>query len=695
MRVSTPKGPAADVLMLERLECTESVSDPFELVLHLLSTDASVDPKQLLRKPMVVSVDMGDGSLRYFHGMVRRFVQLGRAASLVSYRAEVVPSLSFLTLTTDCRIFQQKTVQDIIKKVLDDAGITDHRFVLTGSYEPREYCVQYRESDFDFVSRLMEEEGMFYFFEHTKEKHTLVIADAKSAIRPSLVPKLTVELSNDPGKEHTIYDLRIENAVVSGKTTLVDYNERDPGRLESSSTGTTSGGPTLRLYDYPGKFQKRARGDAYARLRLEEAEALSKVVRAETSSRGVVPGYKVDISDHYRSDVDGAYQILTATHVGFDGGFRSSDNPGFTFGTQFTCIPAAVSYRPPRDTPKAVVRGTQTAVVVGPSGEDIYTDKYGRVKVKFFWDQLAERNENSSCWVRVSSTWAGKAWGAISIPRIGQEVVVDFLEGDPDCPIIVGRVYNEDQQVPYTLPDNMTQSGVKSRSSKTGAAANFNEFRFEDKKDSEQVFLHAEKNFDLEVENDETHWVGHDRKKTIDNDETVLVKGSRTETVEKDEKITIKGMRSEIVTKNETIVIEEGDRSLTVTKGKETITVKGTRAITVEDGDETRQVKKGKLETKVDQGNVVLAVSMGNYDTKVDMGNASLKAGMGKIANEAMQSIEFKVGGSSIKIDQAGVTIKGLMVKIEGTVQTEVKGVITKVSGDAMLMVKGGITMIN
>jgi type VI secretion system secreted protein VgrG len=321
------------------------------------------------------------------------------------------------------------------------------------------------------------------------------------------------------------------------------------------------------------------------------------------------------------------YVVTSVRHEATDGTYGPTAMTG-GYNNNFTCVPATVTYRAPRLTPKPFVQGPQTAVVVGPAGEEIYTDKYGRVKVQFFWDRKGKKDENSSCWVRVAEVWAGKTWGMVFNPRIGQEVVVDFLEGDPDRPLITGRVYNADQMPPYTLPDNQTQSGVKTRSSKNGSTENFNELRFEDKKGSEDIFFHAEKDFHREVENDDDLKVLHDQ--------TIEIKNNRTETVKEG---------------NETIAIKQGNRDVTIEMGNESLKIK-----------------------------------MGNQTTKLDLGASS---------TEAMQSITLKVGQSSITLDQMGVTIKGMMISIQGQVQTEVKGVMTQVSGDAMLTVKGGITMIN
>jgi type VI secretion system secreted protein VgrG len=663
MRLDSTLG--ADVLLLEGFECIEAVSSPYEMTLELLSLDASIDLPKLLRKPVSVSVELAAGGQRIFHGLFRRIVQLGRSEGLVSYRAEVVPSLWFLSLGTDCRIFQQKNVPDIVKEVLTDAGVTDVRNSLTGTYPVRDYCVQYRESHLDFISRLMEEEGIFYFFEHTKEKHTLVLADASSAVKPSQTASLRVHSGAVGASTPTdvITELTVDTEVRStGAVTLMDYNEQTAKRLESTVKGKNVAGATqLSQFDYPGKFTAKPDGERLARVRIEEAESLAYVVDGKTTCRAIRSGQKLDVTDHYRRDVNASYHVLSARHEANEGSYRSAESVPFKFETSFQAMPHAVPYRPRRVTPKSIVHGSQTAVVVGPSGEEIYVDKYGRVKVQFYWDHLGKNDDKSSCWVRVSSTWAGKQWGFIQIPRVGQEVIVDFLEGDPDRPVIVGRVYNGEQMPPYDLPANHTQSGIKTRSSANGAAADANEIRFEDKKGSEQLLVHAQKDYLIEVENDQTIGVMHDRKLTVDNDETIVIKGKRTETVQKDESITY-------AEGNQDVKLDKGDQTITVAKGKQTISVEDNRSITV---------KSGNLETTVQKGNV------------------TVKTSAGAITYDAAKGIELKVGGNSIKVAPDGITIKGLKIGLEGSVQTEIKSVMTTVKGDGMLTLKGGVTMIN
>jgi type VI secretion system secreted protein VgrG len=675
MRVSTPLGD--DTLLLAALSGRESVSKPFELVLDLLSENAAIDPTTLLHKPVVVTIDVENDTQRFFHGLVRRFVQLGRTVEFVSYRAEVVPSVWFLSLATDCRIFQQLSVPDIVKKVLGEANI-EFQFNTTGTYPAREYCVQYRETQLDFVSRLLEEEGMFYFFEHTKEKHTMVIADGVNAVKAGGVAKLAMTYSTEGVYgDNVILELEVEDVVCTSKVILADYSELTPKtHLQSTvpSKSPNASSSSVGVFDYPGKFAVVDQGDRLARVRMEERESLGRIATGRTNCGGLASGQKLEIADHYRREFNQPYHLLSLEHHAELTEYRtgSGGSPAFVFESSFVAIPHATPYRPPRITPKSIVHGSQTATVVGPAGEEIYVDKYGRVKVQFFWDRVGKNDDASSCWVRVSSTWAGKGWGFIQIPRIGQEIIVDFLEGDPDRPIITGRVYNADMMPPYELPSAQTQSGLKTRSSKAGEAKNANELRFEDLKGSEQVYFHAEKDLSSVVENDELRDIKHDRTTTIKNNETKTI-------AEGNEAITIgKG--------SQTTTISEGDRIVTVDKGKYTLTIDQDRVVEIKQGNESLAVKTGNLTTEVSQG---------NHATKVSMGNVSLKAGAGSIAYEAMQAIELKVGGNSVKIDQTGITIKGLKVSIEGELQVEVKGLTTTVKGEGMLTLKGGITMIN
>jgi len=632
--VSTVLG--EDVLLLQGFAGEEGISMPFWFTLDLLSEDPSIDAKKLLHSPARVSTRLANGDERPIHGRINRFAQLDRQGELVSYRAQMVPWLWFLSLSSDCKIFQNLSVLEIVEQVFKSQGYSDFQIKCTRSYPKREFCVQYRETHLNFVSRLLEEEGIFYFFEHSDDKHVLTLGDSPNAATPC-PGQSTVRMASQPGawqEEDVVLGLQREHVVHTGNVTLRDYDYLQPSlQLESS----VSGNDTSEVYEYPGNYTELAGVERYARLMLEERESWQQVVRGESTCRTFRSGYRFDLKEHYRADANQAYHLLQVQHTARVGGYRPGDAESFHYQNSFVAIPHGVPFRPPRTTPEPVVQGSQTAVVVGKSGEEIWVDNHGRVKVQFHWDRDGRKDENSSCWVRVASTWAGKNWGFIQIPRIGQEVIVDFLEGDPDRPIITGRVYNADQTPPYTLPANQTQSGLKSRSSKSGGTDNFNEIRLEDKKGSEQIFVHAEKDLKTEVENDETRQVDHDRTTTVKNNDALTVKQG-----------------------NQTVVLEMGNQEVTLKQGNQQITLK-----------------------------------MGNQATTLDMGNLTAKASLGKIAYEAMQGIELKVGQNTVTIDQTGVTIKGLNVSVQGQIQTEVKGVMTNVKGDGMLVVKGGITMIN
>jgi type VI secretion system secreted protein VgrG len=686
LSVTTPLGP--DVLLLTGFTGQEELSRLFTYHLDMLSEEDGIAAKDIVGKGVTWCVAEVDSEPRFFHGVVRRFVAgPRRVRTLRGYRAEVVPWLWFLTRTTNCRIFQNKTAPQIIEAIFGDLGLTDYELSLTRTYPQREYCVQYRETAFNFVSRLMEYEGIFYFFRHEEGKHTLVLADQKSAFKD--VPESQVAYSPGSLAPNHISTWDHQYEFRSGKWAQIDYNFETPSTSLLTSTNKLIDLPDadkFELFDYPGLYKVKGDGDAEVKVRMEEEETPYDMVTGTSRCCTFTPGGKFTLEGHDCDAENQTYALIAVEHSATDTSYSASGG-GSEYGNTFTCIPSTVSFRPGRLTPRPVVQGPQTAVVVGPAGEEIYTDKYGRVKVQFHWDREGKKDENSSCWIRVAENWAGKNWGIVFNPRIGQEVVVDFLEGDPDRPLITGRVYNAEQMPPYELPANQTQSVLKTRSSKSGTADNFNELRFEDKKGSEEVYFHAEKDFNRVVENNDTLKVGSD--KADDGSQTIEIYHHRTETVK---------------TGNETITIEKGNRTETVKQGNEKVTIeKGNRTIIVQTGNDTHDVQKGNREVIVGKGNDTHQIKMGNREVSIDMGNDTLtikmgnqttKLNLGKSTTEAMQAIELKVGQSSLKVDQMGVTIKGMMIKVEGQIQTEVKGLITQIKADAMLMAKGSITMI-
>jgi type VI secretion system secreted protein VgrG len=599
-KLTTPLG--ANALIFYHLSAHEELSRISEFQIECLSEKGDIDLDKILGQNVTATMLMPDDEERHFNGYVTRFSQVGMRGRYHSYLATVHPWLWMLTRTSDCRIFQNMTVPEIIKKVFDDHAIADFKDELTGTYRKWEYCVQYRETDFNFVSRLMEQEGIHYFFEYGESTNTLVLADSHSAHKPcvgdySSIPYIVAKGGiGRPDREH-VSAWTCEREVQPGKYAIDTYDFKRPSveLAVKAAAAREHELADLEMYDYPGEYITTSEGDHYVQSRMDELHSQFESVHGQSDARGIAVGHSFKLFGHPRSNQNREYLLVSARHDLQAPGYESQAGTGSLYNCNFSALETKQDFRPLRTTPKPCVQGPQTAIVVGPSGDEIYTDEYGRVKVQFHWDRYGKKDEESSCWIRVSQAWAGGNWGMVAIPRIGQEVIVDFLEGDPDQPIITGRVYNAEQMPPYDLPANKTQTGVKSRSSSGGNSANFNEIRFEDKKGSEQVYIHAEKNQDIVVENDETHSVGHDRTKTIDNDETVHVKHDRTETVDNNETITIGVDRTETVGSNETITIgsnrtETVGSNETITIGanrteqvgaNETVTVAAARAMTI------------------------------------------------------------------------------------------------------------------
>jgi type VI secretion system secreted protein VgrG len=511
--VKTPFGP--DEAGLLSLEGTETLGRLPSFELQLISETKSLNPKQILGQTVGVTLNLGNGKQRHFHGHA---IQFGRATirdRYFVYQATVVPWLWFLTRAINCRIFQNKSVVDIVQKVCKDHGFDQIELRLKGNYTSWEYCVQYRETDFNFVSRLLEQEGIYYFFKYEEDKHTLILADSPSSHQPfpgyeqvKLRPISRVAAAEE---RERIRDFASEMKHVSGMFTHTDYDFEKPRsdlKTQSQMPGQYAKS-SFEVYDYPGEYVKHDDGDTWARTRMEEIHAEIEQGTGWGDSRGIAPGSIFTLEDSPFSQDNRSYLVTSVQYelrpTEFETGSEGSDQ---VFQCQFVVQPSDTQFRPARVTQKPKTLGVQTAVVVGQQGDEIYTDKYGRIKVQFHWDREGKRDQNSSCWMRVAQAWAGRRWGTTFIPRVGQEVIVDFLEGDPDQPIVTGTVYNADQMPPY-LGDGLDSkhandpnvSGIKSCSTKSGGG--FNEIRFDDNKGQEQVFLHAEKDMDVRVKNDQ------------------------------------------------------------------------------------------------------------------------------------------------------------------------------------------------
>jgi len=551
--LTTPLG--ADTLVFQSLSISEELGRLFSLDIEAGSERGDLKADELLGRGVSVEMQCPRGGVRYFHGFVRRFSRIPRPGTrYFAYRLTVVPWLWFLTRHSDCLIFQNKTLQDILRDVFGRRGFSDFKFQLSGNYTPWEYCVQYRETDFNFVSRLMEQEGVYYYFEHEKDKHTVVFADSPAAHNPfPKYEKLTFSALtsiHEHDQEH-VYDWVAEGRHHSGKYQQTDYDFTKPNvdlKTPESNPGKFSHSD-LEVFDYPGEYDKRSDGEQWSRVRMEELRSDRETFQAGGDVTGLATGRKFTLSEG-PSPADVGEYLVIASSIHLQSNIYESGTSGAmgdSYHCDFTVIKAADQFRLARLTPKPLIPGIQTAVVTGPKGEEIYTDKYGRIKVQFHWDREGKHDENTTCFMRVATTWAGQNWGAIRLPRIGQEVVVAFLEGDPDQPLVVGSVYNGKQMPPYELPSNKTQSGVKSRSSLNGTPANFNEIRFEDKKGQEQVYIHAEKNEDIVVENNKTENVG--------NNETIQIGNDRTETVGHDQSISVLNNDTLNVAMNQDITI--------------------------------------------------------------------------------------------------------------------------------------------
>ena len=633
----------------------EGLSTPFSFELELLSENHSIPFQDIIGKTVAISIVLANGEKRYFNGLISRFSQ-GRGSSdeggnlrLAGYTATMVPWFWLLTRTADSRIFQNLSVPEIVEKIFKEKGFLDYKNKLHVSYDKWDYCVQYRETDFNFICRLLEEEGIYYFFEHEDKKHTLVLSDAPEEHK-SCPNQKTARYQISAGgwlEEDTLLSLEVMQEIKPGKYTLKDFNFETPNTdLQVEALSQKALGPGEReIYDYyPCGYGKRDAGDQFANIRMQEEEAEITIVTGSSNCRAFTSGYRFKLTDYYRKDMNNkAYVITSLSHSARQGYATEDTISEFSYVNSFKCIPFDVPYRPPRRTPKPVVEGVQTAIVVGPSGEEIYTDEHGRVKVQFHWDREGKKDDKSSCWIRVSQLWAGAGWGAMYIPRIGQEVIIDFIEGDPDCPIIIGRVYHGVNKPPYPLPDEKTKSTIKTRSSKGGNESNFNEIRFEDKKGDEHLLIHAEKNQVIEVENDETTSIGHDRTETVGHDEKLKVKNDRTEE--------ILGAQKETIHKTCTQTIYLS-KALSIGAGYQ-ISVGGIMNETVV-GAKTEEVGGFRLH------------SVGLHHT-VKVGKSySLKAK--DITIEADEKIEIKCGSASITLKKDGrITITGETIDIEGS----------------------------
>ena len=549
LQVETSLG--KDVLILTQASGHERLGGLFEISMEFTKQSGNLDLDGLLGTSATLGIhnaaESRKGSVahsRYFNGYFSRIAFAGYGAEgQARFQATIVPWLWFLTRTADCRIFQQKSVPDILEEVFRDAGFSDFKKDLRGSYQPRDFCVQYRETDFNFVSRLMESEGIYYYFEHENGGHKMVLCDDMVCHKKDSKHE-TIKFIGGADARDTkgvITDWSFAKQVKPGKFAHNDFNFTTPTpdpnlRLLARASAPKPQKPSpFEIYDNLGGYETIGEGNRYARLRMEEIISDRDTAQARTDIIGIKCGCKFKLDKHPIADQNKEYLITSVHWSAAEGGYGSGSGGGNFFDCDFASIPAASTYRPLRVTPLPKIEGPQTATVCGPSGQEIYVDKHARVKVQFHWDRYGKADAGSSCWIRVSQPWAGIGFGGMAIPRIGQEVIVEFIEADPDRPIITGRVYNGAATPPYDLPGNATRTVIKTNSSKGGGG--FNELRFEDKKGQEQLFIHAERNRDLRVKKDNLEYIG--------GEEHIMVKKDQFEKIDGDAHLKVGGEQNE------------------------------------------------------------------------------------------------------------------------------------------------------
>ena len=591
--------PFAKSFELDSSNGTESLSEPFAAMVRGVSLEPSLDVQKIIGKDVSLCFDLPDGKTkRYVTGICTRFGQGATKQRGTEYTLEIRPRLWLLTLKSNCAVYQKMSVIDIVAEVLQKENVKFENKT-SGKFPKLEYVVQYNETDFDFVSRLLEEAGVFYYFTHTENDSIMVLGNDSAIFTDApggaVVPFTFENYSKTPKNE--IRDITLSQRVVPQKFSMNDYFFETP----TAKLLAAKGDQTLEMYEYPGNYTEKADGENFAALRLQSLAATEKVLTATTSASGLAPGCRFKITGHPRKDVN-AQWVVTKT--------ESTATP-LEYSAKIEAIPAAVAPIPLRKTQKPRICGSLPALVVGKSGEEIETDKHGRIKVQFYWGRNGKSDENSSCWVRVAQSWAGPNYGTFFLPRIGQEVLVGFEGGDPDRPLVIGTVYNEKNKPPYSLPANATRSVIRSRSSKQGTAGN--ELSFEDKKDAEELFLHAQKDMRVEVENSRTITI-----KEAD-DALTLTKGNRSVKIEKGNYVTnVKGNYELSVDGNLTLTVKgnitiKTDGRLTLQSGKDATLKTGT-ALNLKGGTDVKAEAGTNLDMKATAGFSLKGSAQGTVD---------------------------------------------------------------------------------
>ncbi len=728
-QVSSVLGDGA--LLLLSMKGSEALGTPFSYVVDLLSDRDDLDFGTLLGGPMGITVELEDQSSKEFNGIVTEFGIVGGLGRYARYRAVLRPWLWLMSKRTNCRIFQHKNVRDVVCELFREHGFADFEDRLTEAdrYKPLEYLVQYRESDLSFVSRIMEHEGIYYYFRHEKGRHVLVLADSYSAHEAASGAEEIAYFSPTQGQNHELDHLdrwTCSRQICSGAFVGRDYDFMKPRAAITPSAKHLHSHTyaDFERFEYPADFIEAEEGSRRTRLRLEEHQADHEMADAEGNVRAVSAGHLFKLQGFSREEQNKEHLIVASSHdlevTGYaeeSGGDRTT-----VYRMRISAMDSSRPYRPSRKTEKPVVEGPQTAIVTGEAGQDIWTDKFGRVKVQFHWDRVGKNDEDSSCWVRVSQLWAGSGFGGIHIPRIGQEVIVDFLEGDPDRPIITGRVYNEDNKPPYELPQNQTQSGIKSRSTLNGTPNNFNEIRFEDKKGGEELYVQAEKIQTTLVKGDQTITVKGNRTRSVGGDESISVQGTRTTTVTKKDTVNLKDAHDitvhlkvkqtyedshDITVTNLHKGMYDGKRDVTV-KTEDKLEVNGGNKITTVHGeynvtaDTHFKVEQGTnsllIENKIEgtttggpialcNGSAIINLTGGTIELiandaiSLTCGAASLTfKSDGTIELKGGQKVNVGSGNSTVALEPTGVNVSGTKIGSHAIGMHEISGALVKIN---------------
>ncbi|RAU47870.1 MULTISPECIES: type VI secretion system Vgr family protein [unclassified Pseudomonas] len=576
-------------LLIESFKGREGLSQAYSFELLLVCEDSGVELKSMMGQHVTIEIELATGSPRYIAGYLTRFASIGSDGGMARYTATLNPWFSMLKNRFDTRIFQGNTVEEVVTQVFAlCTAFSRHEFRLTKPQKRYTYITQYRETDFNFVQRLLEEEGMFYYFEHTAEGHTMIICDDSSTlVALPEQPQIRFHTASVTETADSITQWSGNRQLQSGKIAVQTFDYRQPkNRLPVTMNSLNKQGDVenFEIYDFPGQYTHGTydEGEALVRLRVEALELKGKTFSGASNCRAMKPGYTFELLQHYDHD-QGSAEDRQFLLMGIDSEGHNNYLNGHpaSYDNTFTCVRKKIPFRPQLSTPRPTIAGPQTALIVGPPGEEIFTDELGRVKIQFHWDRNGQYNDHSSCWVRVAQSGASGGFGSIQIPRVGDEVVVVFLDGNPDRPLIMGSLYNSQNTPPWSLPANKTQSGFLTRSMKgDGGTANF--FRFEDKAGAEQIIMHAERNMDTEIEVDESHHVGANR--------TITVGGTHTETIKKDTVMNVQEGSLTIQVDNQFIqvsakahiILQVGDSSITLTP--EGIEIRGNSISTVSTG---------------------------------------------------------------------------------------------------------------